>query len=78
MAATANAKTRRREAHDNYLDDTHYDNYRLQDDVKDDTWDAESASEVALFKLNYLNPSYAKERFKGTKLPLFKKEANKR
>lgn len=78
MAATANAKTRRREARDNYLDDTHYDNYRLQDDVKDDIWDAESASSVALFKLRHLNPNYAKERFKGTKLPLFKKEANKR
>ena len=77
MAATANAKTRRREANDNYLDDTHYDSYRLQDDVKDDTWDAESASSVALFKLNLLAPGYAKYRFKGTKLPLFKKGANK-
>ena len=77
MAATANAKTRRREAHDNYLDDTYYNEYDLQDDVKDDIWNAESASSVALFKLNLLAPGYAKYRFKGTKLPLFKKGANK-
>jgi len=77
MAATANAKTRRREARDNYLDDTYYNEYDLQDDVKDDTWDAESASSVALFKLNLLAPGYAKYRFKGTKLPLFEKEARR-
>lgn len=73
MAATANAKTRRREARDNYLDDTHYNEHILEQDTKDDTWNAESASEVALFKLRYLNPNYTKERFKGTKLQLFKK-----
>lgn len=69
MAATPRAIIKWRR--DNYFNDTDYINYRLQDDIEDDFYNAEKASEVALFKLDYLNPSYAKERFKGTKLPIF-------
>lgn len=75
MAATANNKTRRREARDNYLDDTYYCENDLDYDTKDDTWDAQSASGVALFKLKYMKPSYKAKRFAGTKLPIFEKGA---